>query len=146
MKNLIVTGLLLMTASFSSLAFFKKLVVFFLTLAVSSLGTGLVLPCINSFITGSVSNEQKRICYLVYGSVRFLGVAVGPPVYSALMEWSVKGMFIATAAFALVIAVIMFGIHPGRKKRAPEKNRKHYLNVSDLHNFARLIVHLINQL
>ncbi len=121
MKKLIVSGLLLMTASFSSLAFFKNLVVFISILAVSSLGTGLVLPCINSFITGSVSKEQRGFVTSLYGSVRFLGVAVGPPVYSALMEWSVKGMFFTTAAFTLVTAVLSMAFIRGGKKEPSEK-------------------------
>lgn len=121
MKKLIVSGLLLMTASFSSLAFFKNLVVFISILAVSSLGTGLVLPCINSFITGSVSKEQRGFVTSLYGSVRFLGVAVGPPVYSALMEWSVKGMFFTTAAFTLVTAVLSMAFIRGGKKEPSKK-------------------------
>ena len=55
MKSLIVFGLILMTISFASLVFFKSLIPFFAVLVISSIGTGLALPCINSFITGSVS-------------------------------------------------------------------------------------------
>lgn len=88
MKSLIIIGLLLMTISFSILVFFKSLIPFFSILVLSSIGTGLVLPCINSFITGSVSTERRGFVTSLYGSVRFLGVAIGPPVYTALMEWS----------------------------------------------------------
>ncbi|MFL6517889.1 MAG: MFS transporter, partial [Bacillus sp. (in: firmicutes)] len=93
MKRLIVIGCLLMTASFASLVFFTKLLPFFAVLVVSSIGTGLVLPCINSFITGSVPADRRGFVTSLYGSVRFLGVAIGPPIFGALMTWSRSGMF-----------------------------------------------------
>src|SRR5690606_30125688 len=107
--------------SFFSLAFVEKPVPFFLTLAVGSVGTGLVLPCINSFITGSVSTSKRGFVTSLYGSVRFLGAALGPPVYSALMDWSVKGMFMATAGLSLLIAVICLALIRVRKKSPREK-------------------------
>jgi MFS family permease len=85
MKASIVFGLFLMAASFTALISFQRLVPFFSVLAVSSIGTGLVLPCINSLITGSVPSARRGIVTALYGSVRFLGAAFGPPVYSSLM-------------------------------------------------------------
>ncbi|WP_412676518.1 MFS transporter, partial [Bacillus atrophaeus] len=48
MKKLIVLGLALMTISYATLSFFEQLVLFISILVISSVGTGLVLPCINS--------------------------------------------------------------------------------------------------
>jgi ACDE family multidrug resistance protein len=121
MKALIVLGCLLMTASFSCLVFFTKLVPFFAVLVVSSIGTGLALPCINSFITGSVPTDRRGFVTSLYGSVRFLGVAIGPPVYSALMAWSRTGMFLATAGltlFAGLLCMILIQV----PKKEPSKN------------------------
>lgn len=106
MKKLIIIGLLLMTTSFSILIFFKKLIPFFSVLVISSIGTGLVLPCINSLITGSVSADRRGFVTSLYGSVRFLGVAVGPPIYTALMGWSRTGMFLTTAGLTLLVALL----------------------------------------
>lgn len=123
MKRLIVLGLLLMTISFSSLVLFKNLVPFFAVLAISSIGTGLVLPCINSFITGSVPTDRRGFVTSLYGSVRFLGVAVGPPVYSTLMDWSRTGMFLTTAGLTLVVALLsLIFIKVSKKEPAKEKN------------------------
>jgi ACDE family multidrug resistance protein len=121
MKALIVLGCLLMTASFACLVFFTKLVPFFAVLVVSSIGTGLVLPCINSFITGSVPTDRRGFVTSLYGSVRFLGVAIGPPVYSALMAWSRTGMFLATAGLTLFAGLLcMILIHVPKKE--PSQN------------------------
>lgn len=120
MKALILTGLLMMTLSFAGLIFFKNLIPFFAVLVISSVGTGLVLPCINSFITGSVSAERRGFVTSLYGSVRFLGVAIGPPVFSALMDWSRTGMFLSTAGLTLLAALLcLFFIRV--KNTEPEK-------------------------
>ncbi|PWA13179.1 MFS transporter [Pueribacillus theae] len=106
MKNLIVLGLIFMTISFVTLVFFKKLVPFIAILTISSIGTGLALPCINSFITGSVGKERRGFVTSLYGSVRFLGVAAGPPLYGWMMDWSRTGMFLVTAGLTLVVAFL----------------------------------------
>lgn len=106
MKRLIVLGLLLMTASFSTLVFFTNLVPFFAVLVVSSIGTGLVLPCLNSLITGSVGKARRGFVTSLYGSVRFLGVAAGPPIYGWLMEVSRTWMFLATAGLTFLVALL----------------------------------------
>lgn len=122
MKTLIVLGLLLMTISFASLIFFKKLVPFFSVLVISSIGTGLVLPCINSFITGSVPADRRGFVTSLYGSVRFLGVAIGPPIFSSLMEWSRTGMFLINAGLTLFCALLcMILIHVAKKESSKEK-------------------------
>ncbi|WP_313431082.1 MFS transporter [Siminovitchia terrae] len=106
MKKLIIIGLILMTASFSILVFFKGLISFISILVFSSIGTGLVLPCINSFITGSVSAERRGFVTSLYGSVRFLGVAIGPPAFSAMMDWSRSGMFLVTASITFLAMLL----------------------------------------
>jgi MFS transporter, ACDE family, multidrug resistance protein len=125
MKSLIVFGLILMTISFASLVFFKSLIPFFAVLVISSIGTGLALPCINSFITGSVSTDKRGFVTSLYGSVRFLGVAIGPPVYSTLMDWSRTGMFLTTAGLTLLVGLLcMILIRVGKKEPSKEKNQK----------------------
>ena len=123
MKRLIVIGCLLMTASFASLVFFTKLLPFFAVLVVSSIGTGLVLPCINSFITGSVPADRRGFVTSLYGSVRFLGVAIGPPIFGALMEWSRSGMFLSTAGLTLLCGLLsMMLIHVAKKEPSKESD------------------------
>lgn len=125
MKSLIVFGMLLMTISFASLVFFTNLIPFFAVLVISSIGTGLALPCINSFITGSVSTDKRGFVTSLYGSVRFLGVAIGPPVYSTLMDWSRTGMFLSTAGLTLLVGLLcLVFIHVGKKEPSKEKNKK----------------------
>ncbi|NRD79217.1 MFS transporter [Bacillus sp. BRMEA1] len=123
MKALIILGLLLMTGSFASLILFKKLIPFFAVLVVSSIGTGLVLPCLNSLITGSVPSDRRGFVTSLYGSVRFLGVAIGPPIFSKLMEWSRMGMFLSTAGLTLLSALLcLVLIHVAKKEPTDKKD------------------------
>ncbi len=121
MKKLIVIGFLLMTLSFSTLVFFTQLVPFIGILVISSIGTGLVLPCLNSFITGSVGKEKRGFVTSLYGSVRFLGVAAGPPVYGYLMAWNRTGMFLSTAGLTLLLCLLCL-VFIKVKKKTPEKD------------------------
>ncbi|WP_246145587.1 MFS transporter [Bacillus rubiinfantis] len=123
MKALIIFGLVLMTASFACLIFFKNLIPFFAVLAVSSIGTGLVLPCINSFITGSVPTDRRGFVTSLYGSVRFLGVAIGPPIFSKLMDWSRSGMFLTTAGLTLFCALLCLVLIKVAKKEPSKEKR-----------------------
>ncbi|MHC0038567.1 MFS transporter [Pseudoneobacillus sp. C159] len=123
MKKLIVIGLLLMTISFATLIYFKSLIPFFAILVISSIGTGLTLPCINSFITGSVPTDRRGFVTSLYGSVRFLGVAIGPPIFSKLMEWSRTGMFLTTASLCLLACILcLILIHVAKKESSKESD------------------------
>ncbi|RHW42332.1 MFS transporter [Neobacillus notoginsengisoli] len=124
MKRLIVIGLGLMTVSYSLLIFFEKLVPFLLVLVISSVGTGLVLPCLNSLITGSVGKERRGFVTSLYGSVRFIGVAIGPPIFTRLMEWSTTGMFLSIAALTLIVGVLAATlIHVSGKGKEKDKSK-----------------------
>ncbi len=107
MKKLMLIGFSLMTISYALLALFEKLVPFLAILALSSVGAGLILPCVNSLITGSVGKERRGFVTSLYGSVRFIGVAIGPPVFARLMDWSRTGMFLSIAILALIVGLLV---------------------------------------
>lgn len=121
MKNLIVIGLIFMTVSFATLVFFKKMIPFIAILVISSIGTGLALPCINSFITGSVGKERRGFVTSLYGSVRFLGVAAGPPIYGWMMDWSRTGMFLVTAGLTAIVALLVMLLIRVKKNESEAK-------------------------
>jgi ACDE family multidrug resistance protein len=128
MKKVIIFGFLLMTLSFTTLVFFTRLVPFIGILAISSIGTGLVLPCLNSLITGSVGAERRGFVTSLYGSVRFLGVAAGPPIFEALMNWSRTGMFLATAGLTLIVGLLcMLLIHVKNEKKSSQDSETNSL-------------------
>lgn len=107
MKKLMVIGFLCMTVSYGLLIFFEKIVLFLLVLSLSSFGAGLNLPCVNSLITGAVGKERRGFVTSLYGSVRFIGVAIGPPVFARLMDWSRTGMFLSLSIYVLIVGVLV---------------------------------------
>lgn len=107
MKKLMLLGFTFMTISYGLLSFIEKLVPFLIILALSSVGAGLILPCVNSLITGSVGKERRGFVTSLYGSVRFIGVAIGPPIFARLMDWSRSGMFLSIAILALVVGLLV---------------------------------------
>lgn len=121
MKKLIILGLIFMTISFATSVFFEKLIPFIAILVISSIGTGLALPCINSFITGSVGTERRGFVTSLYGSVRFLGVALGPPIYGWMMDWSRTGMFLVTASLTAVVALLVMLLIRVKKNESEAK-------------------------
>lgn len=86
MKGLIITGLLIMASMLVPMMFVENLVILSLMLVLTGVGTGLALPCLNSFITGSVDQAKRGMIVSLYGGVRFAGVAFGPPTFGWLME------------------------------------------------------------
>ncbi|SET67907.1 MFS transporter, ACDE family, multidrug resistance protein [Oceanobacillus limi] len=107
MKKLQLIGFGLMTLSYGTLVFLEKIIPFLAVLALSSIGAGLILPCVNSLITGAVGKERRGFVTSLYGSVRFLGVALGPPIFSRLMEWSRPGLFISISIFTFLVGLLV---------------------------------------
>lgn len=117
MRWLMNIGLVLMTLSLTlSIFLFKNiyLLVGFLTL--SSIGTGLLLPCLNTMITGSVEKSERGMITSLYSSLRFLGVAFGPPLFSWMMDISSQTVFITVSSLSFItLIVVFFLIKPDRK-------------------------------
>ncbi|WP_412094353.1 MFS transporter [Bacillus atrophaeus] len=133
MKKLIVLGLALMTISYATLSFFEQLVLFISILVISSVGTGLVLPCINSFITGAVGKDRRGFVTSLYGSVRFLGVAIGPPIFGRLMEWSTPGMFLSIAGLTLAVGIlVLLLVHVNQNEEETKEKEKPHLSSERL--------------
>ncbi|MDQ0188475.1 MFS transporter [Alicyclobacillus cycloheptanicus] len=78
--------------------------------AVGALGIGCVLPSLNMFITSAVDKSRRGVVTSLYGSVRFLGVAAGPPAFTWMRNLSPAFMFFAVAALAVVCAVLVLSL------------------------------------
>ncbi len=80
----------------------------------AGIGIGMVLPPLNTLITGATSQDERGVVTAVYGTVRFFGVAVGPPAFGAIGFQRV-GLFYGVGALALAAALVgYFLIDPNR--------------------------------
>lgn len=117
MRWLMNIGLISMTLSLAAtIFFFKNLYVFIGLLTISSIGTGLLLPCLNTIITGSVTKEKRGMITSLYSCLRFLGVAAGPPLFGWMMEMSDRIVFVSVASLSLVtLGLVFFLIKPDKQ-------------------------------
>lgn len=69
---------------------------------------GLVLPAVNTMVTSAAQSEQRGGITSLYGSVRFAGVALGPPAFSLLQEVNVPLMFLSAGGLALAAGLLGF--------------------------------------
>jgi ACDE family multidrug resistance protein len=124
-RKVMVTGLVILTAAMFAVAFFKQIYLMIGLLTLGSIGIGLLLPCLNTLITGAVEKAERGMITSLYGSVRFLGVAFGPPLFSWLMKISHKTVFFSMTGLSLVTLILtFFFIKPGVRNKGDtaEKN------------------------
>jgi MFS transporter, ACDE family, multidrug resistance protein len=94
-------GIGLMTIPLGALIFFQSLASLLFCITVCFGGLGLILPVLNTFITGSVEEGERGFVVSMYGAVRFLGVAMGPIAYSVWKE-DLAEMYIISFLFSIL--------------------------------------------
>jgi ACDE family multidrug resistance protein len=78
-------------------------------MAFVGLGSGFVLPSVDTMVTSASSGQARGMVTSVFGAVRFFGVALGPPAFGWLMEHGRFVVFIPPAVLAGAAAVfVMF--------------------------------------
>ncbi|BBH19326.1 putative MFS-type transporter YitG [Paenibacillus baekrokdamisoli] len=112
MRKLMITGLGLMSGSLAMAAWLHSNIYALIGFALlSSIGTGLLLPCLNTLITGSVDRPHRGMVTSLYSSLRFFGVAIGPPLFGYIAKRSDTLLFgivagLAAAACVLIIVCV----------------------------------------
>lgn len=81
LKAFITTGMLFILLGQGLFLLTKKMWFKFATLVLLGAGVGLVMTPVNTLVTGSCSTKRRGIITCLYGSLRFFGVAIGPPLY-----------------------------------------------------------------
>lgn len=110
-------GLALMVVSLAlEIGFNNNIYIFIGLLTVSSIGTGMLLPCLNTMITGAVEKAERGMITSLYSSLRFLGVAFGPPLFGWLMNISHRAVFMTVSILSLVaLGLVFFLVKPGKQ-------------------------------
>gem|GEM_PF-5952182 len=78
---------------------------------------GTALTPANTAVTGSVDAARRGAVTCLYGSMRFFGVAIGPPAFglAAGAGWSPAALYGVAAALALGTATAVgLAFRPGR--------------------------------
>lgn len=105
-KPAIVGGLFTTAITMALLPLFTDLISHMAVLFVTGISIGILLPPINSLITGATSTDRRGMITCLYGTVRFFGVAIGPPAFGLAIELGKWPMFLGCAAIAAIAGII----------------------------------------
>lgn len=112
-KPAIVAGLAAAGAAFAVLPFTSALAAILALVSAIGFGVGLILPPLNTLITGATESEERGLVTSLYGTVRFFGVAIGPPLFGLVVGAGRSPLFFGGAAVAAAAAAAaLFLIRP----------------------------------
>lgn len=105
-KPIIIVGMGGSAVTLGLLPLFTSLLPYLSVLFFSGVSIGILLPPINSLITGAASTDRRGIITCFYGTVRFFGVAIGPPAFGLGVEHGQWFLFLGAAGIAVLAAVL----------------------------------------
>lgn len=124
MRLFVISGMFLLAASYVIASFVQGVYLLIGVLVIGSAGTGMILPCLNSMIVGAVKKAERGMITSLYSGVRFIGVAVGPPVFTWLLGISRSVMFYSIAGLTALFAVVaLFFLKPQQDSREASGQR-----------------------
>ncbi|OPH54779.1 MFS transporter [Paenibacillus ferrarius] len=122
MKWIIFAGLILLTGSLLVCGWATSTYVLMTLISLAGIGIGAALPCLDVMITEGIEKEQRGTITSIYSSMRFIGVAIGPPLASILVKSSPSLMFFIIAGLSVVAsAIALFAIRPKKDEKLPLK-------------------------
>lgn len=117
-KWIIFIGIFGTTLAIFGICYTENLYIFLAALVVSGIGIGVALPSLDALITNGIEKEERGTITSIYSSARFVGVAVGPPVFAVLMKISHDILFYKVTAVSAVAAIlVLFFIKPPKRVR-----------------------------
>ncbi|KKI92633.1 MFS transporter [Bacillus sp. SA1-12] len=120
MKTVILIGMGLVTFSFVAIRVQHSFVFLVAFLVITGIGIGITLPSLDAIITEGIEKEHRGTITSIYSSMRFIGVAAGPPAYAYFMTVSEHLIYYISGgvSFLSVMIVLLF-IKP---KNDPQKD------------------------
>jgi ACDE family multidrug resistance protein len=105
---------------FCSLLFLQpamKLPIIITLLTIAAIGIGVSLPCLDSLITEGIEKEERGTITSFYSSMRFIGVAAGPPFVAIIMNRFSDLVYPSLAVVGAIASLItIFFIKPDTKR------------------------------
>ena len=122
MKWITFGGVIATALSIGALWFSIKLWYMITMFLISGVGIGVGLPCLDALITEGVEKEERGTISSIYSSMRFIGVAAGPPIIALLLKNATQWIFILLGSLSVIAALVaLIAIKPkDRNKRAEE--------------------------
>ena len=106
MKWLTFIGILAAAISIAALWFSINLWYMLSMFLISGIGIGISLPCLDALITEGIEKEERGTISSIYSSMRFIGVAAGPPIIALLLKQSSHWIFILLSSLSILAALV----------------------------------------
>ena len=126
----IAIGLVATGVGLAALGLTSGLLALLVWTSLMGIGVGLMLPALNTLITSATQADERGLITALYGTVRFFGVALGPPAFGLVQGGGKLPMFLAGTAIAgVTLAVVLFLVRPrklmvngqGQTEKAPKR-------------------------
>ncbi len=118
MKWITFIGILILTLAIFALSFSDALWFMITMFFICGVGIGVGLPSLDALIAEGIEKEECGTISSLYSSMRFIGVAAGPPVIAILMENSERWIFYLLGGFSILGALItLFAIKPDKETK-----------------------------
>lgn len=108
MKWVSFIGIVLAGCSVAVISFMEHFIYLIIIFLVCGTGIGMALPCLDSLITESIDKTVRGAVTSIYSSMRFIGVAAGPPVIAVLMKWNIFWIVALLTIFAIGAGFLAF--------------------------------------
>ncbi|MCL6589462.1 MAG: MFS transporter [Firmicutes bacterium] len=115
-----VLGLFLLASGLVLFCPFQNIWLLTLASTLLGIGTGAILPSLNTLITSSAPKTERGLVTCLYGTVRFFGVAVGPPLFGMAEKISKPPVFFTTAGVC-ILAGLLFLFLANPQKIVPKE-------------------------
>ncbi len=113
MKWVILAGNVIATAPLLFVKTDISLIYISVLLSIAGIGIGISLPTLDAMITEGIEKDVRGTVTSLYSSMRFLGVAAGPPVIAILMNNNEDWMYFFLAGIGgVAILITLFAIKP----------------------------------
>lgn len=121
MKWLTFSGCLLLSCAVFAISFSEQIYLLIGGLVFGGIGIGVSLPCLDTFITGGIEKAQRGTVSSIYSSMRFVGVALGPPLFAVIMKSTHQILFLSTAGVCVIAAILaLIAIRPKNHEKHAE--------------------------
>jgi MFS transporter, ACDE family, multidrug resistance protein len=108
MKWVIAAGGMLAGAAIMVIKFFPSLWWMVALFSLAGVGIGVMLPCLDALITEGIEKKERGTVTSFYSSLRFIGVAMGPPLAALLMKRETSTLLFLLVALCFLASAITF--------------------------------------
>jgi MFS transporter, ACDE family, multidrug resistance protein len=108
MKWMIAIGGMLAGATIIFVYFFPHLWWMVALFSIAGIGIGMMLPCLDALITEGIEKKERGTVTSFYSSLRFIGVAIGPPLAALLMKRETSMFLFLLVALCFLASTITF--------------------------------------